>query len=243
MPEIRFPEHIAKVEGSPFWRWVRDLTRWPNPIYRLRRARHRETQLVRQVGENGVVLNIGSGRSSFGGNVINLDIERTNEVDIIGDVMKLPLWNGCVDGGIISNVLEHVREPRMAAAEIYRVLRPGGFVYVEVPFLVPYHAHPADFQRYTLFGLQELFRSFEVVDRGVVAGPGSSLAQILRITFAVGLSFGNQFVYKVLTRLFGWLLVPVKYADVLFEGNPMTTLVANGHFLVVQKRISGDGKN
>jgi len=195
-------------------------------------------QLVEQVGEKALVLNIGSGKTSSGRNVINLDIDKSAQVHVVGDAMALPIQSDAVDGVIISNVLEHVREPEVVVAEIYRVLKAGGLAYVEVPFLVPYHPHPFDFQRYTLFGLRQLCRNFEVIDEGVVAGPGSSLAQILRMTLAAGFSLGNELAYKVFARVFGWLVFPIKYIDILFERNPMTVLVANAHFLVLRKRAS-----
>jgi len=49
--------------------------------------------------------------------------------------------------------------------ELYRVLRPEGFLILEVPFLQPEHKVPTDFQRYTRDGLVRLVEhsGFKVV--------------------------------------------------------------------------------
>jgi hypothetical protein len=56
------------------------------------------------------------------------------------------------------------------------VLAPGGFVYAETPFLQHVHEGPYDFTRYTESGHRWLFRAFERMDSGVVAGLGMQLA-------------------------------------------------------------------
>ena len=42
---------------------------------------------------------------------------------------------------------------------MFRVLKPGGYIYSEVPFLQGFHADPDDYQRYTLQGLKILFNN------------------------------------------------------------------------------------
>jgi SAM-dependent methyltransferase len=71
-------------------------------------------------------------------------------------------------------VLEHVRDPFAAAREISRVTRPGGEIWIEVPFVQPYHpsgilhTHGGDFWRFTPEGLRELFPHFESVACGAI---------------------------------------------------------------------------
>jgi SAM-dependent methyltransferase len=47
-----------------------------------------------------------------------------------GDGMRLPVATDAVDVCFSSNVLEHVREPARMLAEMIRVTRPGGIVYL-----------------------------------------------------------------------------------------------------------------
>ncbi len=47
-----------------------------------------------------------------------------------GDGMRLPVADGAVDVCFSSNVLEHVRDPARMLAEMIRVTRPGGVIYL-----------------------------------------------------------------------------------------------------------------
>jgi hypothetical protein len=72
-------------------------------------------------------------------------------------------------------VLEHVLDPATVVAEIHRVLRDGGLVYAETPFLQQVHAGAHDFTRFTASGHRYLFRRFEEITAGTVAGPGTGM--------------------------------------------------------------------
>ena len=64
-----------------------------------------------------------------------------------------------MDAVVIQAVLEHVLDPDQVVREIHRVLRPGGLIYAETPFLQQVHAGPYDFTRYTASGRRAVFRS------------------------------------------------------------------------------------
>ncbi len=67
------------------------------------------------------------------------------------------------------------------AAEIHRVLRPGGIVYADTPFLQQVHEGAYDFTRFTDSGHRFLFRRFERIDSGSVAGCGHGAALVGRL--------------------------------------------------------------
>lgn len=50
-----------------------------------------------------------------------------------GNAQRLPFPDASFDRVLCSEVLEHVPDPRQAAAELVRVLRPGGLLAVSVP--------------------------------------------------------------------------------------------------------------
>jgi hypothetical protein len=52
------------------------------------------------------------------------------------------------------------RSPRVAS-EIHRLLKSGGFVYSEIPFMQQVHEGAYDFTRYTLVGHRALFRALD----------------------------------------------------------------------------------
>jgi SAM-dependent methyltransferase len=103
------------------------------------------------------------------GRVIGLDIHPGRSVDVVGDAHGLSrfLRERSVDGVLSASVLEHLQAPWLLAAEINRVLKPGGLVYHEVPGAWPAHAQPNDFWRISAEGLCVLFgpaSGFEVLE-------------------------------------------------------------------------------
>jgi SAM-dependent methyltransferase len=107
--------------------------------------------------------------------LICFDIYASPAVQFIADGHAIPLAAGSVDGVVVQAVLEHVLEPTMVAREIHRVLRSGGIVYADTPFLQQVHEGPYDFTRFTDSGHRYLFRRFERIDSGSVAGAGTAL--------------------------------------------------------------------
>ena len=51
----------------------------------------------------------------------------------------IPLSENSVDAILASDVLEHLVEPAVFVREIYRVLRPGGYVVLDTPNLASWH--------------------------------------------------------------------------------------------------------
>jgi SAM-dependent methyltransferase len=49
------------------------------------------------------------------------------------DITRCPLPDNCLDAVIMLNVLEHIRNDGRALREVYRILRPGGLMVLEVP--------------------------------------------------------------------------------------------------------------
>jgi SAM-dependent methyltransferase len=107
--------------------------------------------------------------------LIAFDIYATGNIHFVADAHAIPLRDGAVDGVIVQAVLEHVLEPDRVAAEIWRVLKPGGLVYSETPFMQHVHEGAYDFTRYTESGHRYLFRRFELISSGVCGGPGTQL--------------------------------------------------------------------
>jgi SAM-dependent methyltransferase len=87
---------------------------------------------------------------------------------------------------VSTQVFEHLAYPQKGAAEMYRVLKPGGYALVTVPQWNELHEEPHDYFRYTNYGLETLFAEagFKVVSMSQVGGYYSTLAQ-MRIRFAI----------------------------------------------------------
>jgi len=112
---------------------------------------------------DGEVLNAGSGnrdlRSLVPGRVHNQDIAEglhNDDVDILSPLDAIPVEDGFFDAIFCNAVLEHVANPEEIMEEFARVCKPGGVLYLCVPFMQPEHLDPTDFQRYTIDGLSLL---------------------------------------------------------------------------------------
>ena len=91
---------------------------------------------------------------------IGLDMQEGNKVDQVGDVHNLLFADNYFDTIICMETFEHVARPWIAIDELYRVLKPEGFLIMTVPFDCPIHEHPHDYYRYTPDGLRVLLRQF-----------------------------------------------------------------------------------
>ena len=118
----------------------------------------------------GLVLDYGSGvRERYFDNVVNYEIHPNPSVDVIGDGTTIPFKDDSFDAVISLAVFEHVRDPFFTAREVTRVLKPGGQVYLQVPFLFHEHGYPNHFYNMTQAGMRNLFGgAIDVVDQGVL---------------------------------------------------------------------------
>lgn len=78
-----------------------------------------------------------------------------SEPDVFATAESLPFADNVFDAIACFEVLEHLEDPQKAIDEARRVLKPGGLYVISVPFVYPLHDRPADFRRYTPFGLQQ----------------------------------------------------------------------------------------
>lgn len=122
---------------------------------------------------DGLVLDLGAGlKSQYLPNVVNFEIADYPTTDVLGIGEHLPFASGSFDGLLCLAVLEHVRDPFRAAAEIARVVRTGGRIYIAVPFLQPYHGYPHHYYNMTRRGLEQLFDDDFAIERSVVPAYG-----------------------------------------------------------------------
>lgn len=117
---------------------------------------------------DGWVLDLGAGgKLDRRPQVVQLDIFRYPMTDVVGTADCLPFRDNAFDAVISQAVFEHLRYPEWAAAEIRRVLKPGGIAKIDTAFLQPEHGYPHHFYNATETGLQHWFRDFEITWSGV----------------------------------------------------------------------------
>jgi SAM-dependent methyltransferase len=112
--------------------------------------------------------------------VVHMDINKSENVDIIGSVDNIPCENEEFDSVVSMQVFEHLEFPEKAAGEIYRVLKPNGYLIVTVPQQNELHEEPHDYWRYTKHGVISLFsrKNFSVVEYSPCGGFFSARAQM-----------------------------------------------------------------
>ena len=81
---------------------------------------------------------------------------RTDRID---DLTSLPFADGSARTILCSGALEHVFEPRRAMAEMERILKPGGMIFISVPGSRPRQG-ANHFWHFTPHALQRLLQSF-----------------------------------------------------------------------------------
>lgn len=110
-----------------------------------------------------------------------LDVVDTYNPDIIGDIHKLPFPDNSVPAIFCLAVLQHVENPILASQELYRVLKPGGYCMVYVPFLYYYHASKGyynDYWRFSEDAVDYLFKNFSVLEKQAVRGAAETWLKI-----------------------------------------------------------------
>jgi SAM-dependent methyltransferase len=146
-----------------------------NPFFLARRALYlRIKSLAYHI--TGTVLDIGCGSKPYQflfpcNEYVGIDIESAkarhhSKADIFFNGDLLPFESDHFDSIICTQVLEHVFEPDQFFNEIGRVLKPGGRLLLTTSFVWDEHEPPADFARYTSFGLEHLLtrHGFVVVE-------------------------------------------------------------------------------
>ena len=173
----------------------------------------------------------GAGQMPHG--YINIDLVLVPGVDVVADAEHLPFPPDTFRRVECDAVLEHVHNPEQVMREIQRVLAPRGFVHLVTPFCHPRHEYPGDFRRFTIDGLKELAGPLDVVAEGLRTGPTATLLIIWIVNVKLLLPFRT---WRLLTHLvWGWLLFPLRYLDLLLFRSPAAPRIGNHCYLWLQK--------
>ena len=170
------------------------------------------SEVVSSAGPSALVLMVGAGQKGMGTEVLYddpgilvaaFDIYPSPYTLFAADAHSIPLKDECVDAVCVQAVLEHVLEPSRVVSEILRILKPGGIVYAETPFMQQVHEGAADFTRFTELGHRWLFRDFDEIERGAIGGPGLSVYWSMKYFFR-GLTRSRK-IANILSVPFGLL--------------------------------------
>ena len=138
---------------------------------------HRFLARAGQAVEPGqLVLDAGSGRAPYRALFAHARYETADflavkgktyiEQDYVCDLADIPVEDARFDHVLLTQVLEHLPEPAKVLAELHRVLKPGGTLWLTAPLFYAEHERPYDFFRYTQFGLRHLLGGRGLQGRG-----------------------------------------------------------------------------
>jgi SAM-dependent methyltransferase len=127
---------------------------------------------------NKRILNAGSSSVRFGENCINVDIQTKPNVDIVADIQSLPNDLGEFDAIVCSAVLQYCANPALVADGFMRVLKPGGYLFVDAPWVQPYCPDTPDRLRFSEEALRSIFGRFQIIESGASIRPGSAFAML-----------------------------------------------------------------
>lgn len=193
------------------------------------------------------ILDIGGGRAARNHSYDDLfpnrktfDIDPARQPDVVGDAHSLPFSDGSIEAILCTEVLEHLHTPQLAINEMHRVLKPGGQLILTTRFVFPIHDQPIDYFRFTKYGLQELFKSWDIIEIVPETESFSAIgALIQRLAFQTDVRGGKpvKAILYGLAFLFdhsNWLLKQ-EYGNIK-KDSPETNIMTTGYYLVAKKK-------
>jgi uncharacterized protein YbaR (Trm112 family) len=140
-------------------------------------SRWKERVVLRSLTPAQIALDIGAGRQQLDDPaIIKMDLVFDPMLDVVGSVLALPFKADALDFTFAGAVMEHLPQPDRAIDEMYRVLKPGGYVYADWNFLAAYHGYPHHYFNATKNGVQQAFQTFTEIQCGVAPFQGSAFA-------------------------------------------------------------------
>ncbi|MFS8130964.1 MAG: class I SAM-dependent methyltransferase [Candidatus Dojkabacteria bacterium] len=116
------------------------------------------------------------------------------KLDIISDIINIPVEDKVFDAIMCIEVFEHIPEPALAVKEFARIIKPGGKVIITAPFCSLTHFAPYHFGTgYSKYWYQEILGKygFEINDVSHNGGYFDFLAQELRRTENIAKMYSN----------------------------------------------------
>ncbi len=148
---------------------------------------------------------------------------------MVGDGHELPFRNNIYDLVYMTCVLEHVRDTSVVLEECHRVLKKNGLIFSTTPFISRHHSD-SDYRRWTLMGLDYLFRGFNKIESGIHCGPASALALALREFFPT--FFNNKFLHFSVKFVASWCLIPLSYLDLFLNKRKTSYKLAQSYYWI-----------
>jgi SAM-dependent methyltransferase len=221
-------------DGRGWNAWILKAKALLRKDYRTKESRAALEQVLSNGADDRVCLSIGGGPSRISSDVTNLNIGPFPNVDVVADAHLLPYADSSVDAVYCEAVLEHLENPGMAVAEMFRVLKPGGRVIAITPFLQRFHGYPFHFQNFTVIGHALLFRraGFTVTESGTCVGPTYAIVSLMSAYFTQCLPKVVGWPLAAVWNVVGLCVLPL---DLLINHPASSHMLASTTYIVAEK--------
>ncbi len=152
--------------------------------------------------------------------------------DHIFDFEKpFPLQDSTFDHVLCVNVMEHIYNYHNLVSESFRILKPGGSMYISVPFFFNIHASPNDYFRYTRSALERIYRGAGFTGVTIVElgdGPCSAVFQ----------NFGGSIPTTIFKMLFKNISIQIDttFSKISKKYAQIKCRVPLGYFVIATKQ-------
>ena len=216
-----------------------------NPFFIIRRGLYRGiSQFSGYL--HGRLLDFGCGSKPYKmlfdvSEYIGTDIEvsghdhRNEDIDVYYDGKSLPFADESFDSIFSSEVFEHIFNLPRILDELYRVLKPNGYMLLTVPFVWDEHEIPYDFARYTSFGMKHILqeKGFIIVQEKKTTSYVSTICQMWGAYVYQHIFPKNKALRIALTPLF---ITPITICGLLLSAILPTNMnFFHNNVMVIQK--------
>jgi len=183
-------------------------------------------------------LNLGCGDTRLDPRVVNFDLACTASVDVLGDARTLPFPDSFFSLVISQEMVEHVPDPFGAVREMARVLRAGGTLYLQAPFVIGYHPGPEDYWRFSRAGIRRLVEQagLECVRVEPAVGAGTGLYRIAVEFFAGIPARILPALYLPAKALASVMFYPLVLCNGILAGGRQSDRIPGGYFAIGIKK-------
>lgn len=133
---------------------------------------------------------------------------------------------------ICNAALQYCAQPEKVAKQFFRILKPGGYLFIDAPWVQPFCPDTPDRFRFSQDALRQVFSDFELIKVGPSISSGSAFA-MLGVHIALNLT-RNKYINFALAKLMEIILYPFKYLSTANESQ-----TAGAFYLICQKNIEG----
>lgn len=198
--------------------------------------------ILQSLLDHQIVLEVGSGNMALDDPcIIRMDVQLSPYVDLVGDIHALPLLPESVDYIFSLAVVEHLRNPFVAAQAMYEALKDGGYIYHECNFVFAYHGYPHHYFNASMQGMEQIFSQCVPLRKGIATYQMPSFALDMVLRTYLNYSHAREYPHgRCLTALLEQIVnQDLKEYDIYFSEDEALN-VAAGTYFAGMKQTSPD---